>query len=51
VNTVDDRRQRFALLGEQAGQTALSRRGLLKGAVAAGALALLAACGSGSGSI
>jgi len=46
VNTVDDRRQRFALLGEQAGQTALSRRGLLKGAVAAGALALLAACGS-----
>jgi len=45
---VDDRRQRFALLGEQAGQTALSRRGLLKGAVAAGALALLAACGSTS---
>ncbi len=43
---MDDRRQRFALLGEQAGQTALSRRGLLKGAVAAGALALLAACGS-----
>jgi len=45
---VDDRQQRFALLGEQAGETALSRRGLLKGAVAAGALALLAACGSSS---
>ncbi len=45
---MDDRRQRFTLLGEQAGQTALSRRGLLKGAVAAGALALLAACGSTS---
>lgn len=45
---MDDRRQRFALLGVQAGQTALSRRGLLKGAVAAGALALLAACGSTS---
>ncbi len=45
---MDERQKRLVLLGEQAGQTVLSRRGLLKGAFAAGSLALLAACGSNS---
>lgn len=43
---MDERHNRFMTIGAQLGQAAVSRRGLLKGVVATGALALLAACGS-----